>query len=548
MNRIPGALLKAALAMAVAGLAAQAETFYNKDGVVFEGTIRRVVSGAAVCNVLEEKYSEQEYEKLKANQGQPLDLWQVDFTIRNESGREIEYLRASSWMHSEHPPCTNWSGQGPGGGPVLPEPSLPIPIEWGDYSPLLQKPSGMRPGQQERTSVYVLAWHEHRPRFGEWDIDYDFAKEAAAGKEPAAGASRMPVSGGATSTAPAGSESQENLFWQSIMNSTAAADFEAYLRQFPNGIFRVLAQNRLAALRGSASDPPVTAGATAAPSASRVESRAPQPPRQAEEGRPSGISAGQTCAGQAEGAACWKELESHPGCRVWDDHHYADQTVTWTGGCSGGLASGTGTLKWVRGSEANEHSGLLQDGKHTGDWVLRFAGGIVVEGPYVDGKLHGDWVIRDADGNVEERTYVDGKLHGRWVTRLADGTVDEGSYVDGNKHGRWVERDADGNVTEESYVDGKLHGRWVFRHASGRVEEGSYVDGNKHGRWVEDVAGNVLEGPYVDGNKHGRWVMRLASGTVYEGPYVDGERHGRWVIRYADGTVKERTYVNGERQ
>ena len=265
MNRIPGALLKAALAVAVAGLAAQAETFYNKDGVVFEGTIRQVVSNAAICNVLEEKYSEQEYEKLKANQGQPLDLWQVDFTIRNESGREIEYLRASSWMHSEHPPCTNWSGQGPGGGPVLPEPSLPIPIEWGDYSPLLQKPSGMRPGQQERTSVYVLAWHEHRPRFGEWDIDYDFAKEAAAGKGPAAGASRPPVSGGATSTAPAGSESQENLFWQSIMNSTAAADFEAYLRQFPNGIFRVLARNRLAALRGSASGPAVSAGRAGRP-------------------------------------------------------------------------------------------------------------------------------------------------------------------------------------------------------------------------------------------------------------------------------------------
>ena len=97
-------------------------------------------------------------------------------------------------------------------------------------------------------------WNEPRPTFGEWNIDYDFAKEAASGKESAAGASRMPVSGGATSTAPAGSESQENLFWQSIMNSTTAADFEAYLRQFPNGIFRVLAQNRLAALRGSAGD------------------------------------------------------------------------------------------------------------------------------------------------------------------------------------------------------------------------------------------------------------------------------------------------------
>ena len=33
------------------------------------------------------------------------------------------------------------------------------------------------------------------------------------------------------------------------MNSTNPADFEAYLQQFPNGVFRALAQNRLAALR-----------------------------------------------------------------------------------------------------------------------------------------------------------------------------------------------------------------------------------------------------------------------------------------------------------
>ena len=47
---------------------------------------------------------------------------------------------------------------------------------------------------------------------------------------------------------------QENLFWQSIVNSTNPVDFEAYLEEFPNGVFRRLAQNRLAALRASAND------------------------------------------------------------------------------------------------------------------------------------------------------------------------------------------------------------------------------------------------------------------------------------------------------
>ena len=49
---------------------------------------------------------------------------------------------------------------------------------------------------------------------------------------------------------------QETVFWQSIMNSRTAADFEAYLSQFPTGAYRALATNRLAALPASPTDPP----------------------------------------------------------------------------------------------------------------------------------------------------------------------------------------------------------------------------------------------------------------------------------------------------
>ena len=41
----------------------------------------------------------------------------------------------------------------------------------------------------------------------------------------------------------------EVVFWQSIANSTNPAEFEVYLSQFPNGVFRVLAEARLTALQ-----------------------------------------------------------------------------------------------------------------------------------------------------------------------------------------------------------------------------------------------------------------------------------------------------------
>ena len=155
---------------------ALAETFHSQDGVMFEGTLRKVVPQAAACNVLEENHTPDEYERLKPNHGRGVDLWQVDFAVRNESGRQIEHLRASGWVRAEHPPCTNWSGEGPGGGPLLPQPSLLVPVVWSDYYQMLQRADGMRPGEQESRSIYLVVFGEHQPRFGEWDIDYRFAE------------------------------------------------------------------------------------------------------------------------------------------------------------------------------------------------------------------------------------------------------------------------------------------------------------------------------------------------------------------------------------
>ena len=52
----------------------------------------------------------------------------------------------------------------------------------------------------------------------------------------------------------AGGQEQETetVFWESIANSTDPADFEAYLEQFSEGVFRRLAKNRVETLRGSA--------------------------------------------------------------------------------------------------------------------------------------------------------------------------------------------------------------------------------------------------------------------------------------------------------
>ena len=46
---------------------------------------------------------------------------------------------------------------------------------------------------------------------------------------------------------PAPADQAEIVFWESIRNSTNRADFEEYLKQYPNGTFAGLARNRLQA-------------------------------------------------------------------------------------------------------------------------------------------------------------------------------------------------------------------------------------------------------------------------------------------------------------
>ena len=55
-------------------------------------------------------------------------------------------------------------------------------------------------------------------------------------------------------------KAMELAFWQSIQTSDDPADFEAYLTQFPNGIYAALARNRLVRLKASqqAALPPTT--------------------------------------------------------------------------------------------------------------------------------------------------------------------------------------------------------------------------------------------------------------------------------------------------
>ena len=298
--------------------------------------------------------------------------------------------------------------------------------------------------------------------------------------------SRPPAAPAAVSTpqqppsSPSSSE-VEVVFWQSILNSQNPSDFEAYLEQFPNGVFRALAQNRLATLGVSEGAVPGPIGAPPAASFRPERPCAAQP--------------------QSTDASCWGEISERSACYVWTR---PGATVTWTGECSGGLARGTGLLTEATDYWETRGTGQIQDGKRHGHWALRWENGIVEEGPYIDGEPHGDWVLRAADDSViGEGPYVNGKRNGHWVHPFPDGSVEEGPYVDNAQNGHWVRRATDGTVLWEGlYADGARTGYWVLR-------------------WP--TFGLVEEGPYVDDERHGDWIVRFEDGRVADIRFDNGE-------------------------
>ena len=220
----------------------------------------------------------------------------------------------------------------------------------------------------------------------------------------------------------------EVVFWQSIANSTNPAEFEAYLRRFPAGMFSELAQIRLEALRGAVGSP--VSGSRTDPGNSGAGLAAGGAARE----RPgTAFRLDQTCAGQPAGTSCWMAISGRSECYVWNHGLEPGATVTWTGECAGGMARGTGTLTWTVSAGIQTDTGRLQDGQWIGHWVIRFANGTVAEGPFVDGRRTGHWVERYADGHVAEGPYVDGELHGEWVVRRPDGRVEVQRWVNGER-------------------------------------------------------------------------------------------------------------------
>ena len=117
----------------------------------------------------------------------------------------------------------------------------------------------------------------------------------------------------------------------------------------------------------------------------------------------------------------WQET-NQSNCQFWNNFQTKNRSVTWTGGCLDGYASGKGELTWYQNSSllGIDYTGFLRKGKRHGQGTLAIKYVWTYNGEFFEDNLQGRGKITYANGNTYNGDWVVGEYHGQGVYTWAE--------------------------------------------------------------------------------------------------------------------------------
>lgn len=105
--------------------------------------------------------------------------------------------------------------------------------------------------------------------------------------------------------------------------------------------------------------------------------------------------------------------DSH-GCKVWDSLPSPNESVTWSGPCVDGFASGKGKLSWfINGRLHGTYDGELKEGHYDGRGVQIWPTGARYDGEWKSDRADGQGTYRSASGEVCSGMWANGCFQGK---------------------------------------------------------------------------------------------------------------------------------------
>jgi uncharacterized caspase-like protein len=350
---------------------------------------------------------------------------------------------------------------------------------------------------------------------------------------------QVPVAGAPSSDARL---SLEKTFWESIKDSRDPKEFEAYLSQFPEGVFALLARTRLENLRPArpahasstaASVEPSAAATASTPFASQNSGTAPAGAPAADASTSATTLANARSTVPALGGDK-NSKDASPGSASFDPGAFAPITLSdgsiyrgprlhgvfhgygrlegeamgiYVGEFANGVRQGRGDQRWPNG---NRYVGEFEADAPHGHGQMVFANGDRFDGNFEAGKRHGKGAAVFANGIRFTGDFRDDRAIGTGVVEFADGARYEGEVVDGIPNGKGRYQFPDGSVYAGEFRAGKMSGMGTHVFSNGDRHEGSFEAGWPSGAGVRFfAAGGRFEGVFSDQG-------RAATGKLFE--------------------------------
>ncbi len=336
--------------------------------------------------------------------------------------------------------------------------------------------------------------------------------------------------------------SLEKTFWESIKDSRDPKEFEAYLSQFPHGVFAMLARRRIESLSPASPAPASSDAASVEPSAAAT-GNAPFA-SQTSGTMPAEAPAANTPPGTATLANARSTVpalgeEKNAKDRSADNASFdpnsfepitlSDGSVyrgpllhglfhgygrvegkamgTYVGEFANGVRQGRGDQLWPNG---NRYVGEFKAGAPHGHGQMVFANGDRFDGNFDAGKRHGKGTAVFASGIRFTGDFRGDMATGIGLVEFVDGGRYEGEVVDGVPNGKGRYRFADGSVYDGEFRAGKMSGMGTHAFSNGDRHEGMFEAGWPSGAGVRFfAAGGRFEGVFSDQG-------RAATGTLFE--------------------------------
>ncbi len=141
-------------------------------------------------------------------------------------------------------------------------------------------------------------------------------------------------------------------------------------------------------------------------------------------------------------------------CQVHNPNPEPNETITWSGSCINGYASGKGTLQWYQnGIKGSKYVGGFRNGKPHGKGTYTYKSGNSYTGDWRDDNKHGKGAYTWADGSVYKGEFAYDKRNGFGVMKMLRGDSSIQSYIN-NGYGYWQ---GDTYIIKGMWVDNNVN-------------------------------------------------------------------------------------------